>query len=436
MEIEKYNSKINQNELELSSIKNEKEKLQLQLEEYKKKLDNNNIEHNNEINKIREELNILKKEKDEEQIKKEENIIRNKELIQKIIKLEKKLEEYEIENIQMKDNLIKLKEYEEKSQKYEKEIAKLKANEEELLLKNKEIFMKYKKIKKEQNEVNNINNDKNKLLAKEKNNKIYLSINETIHEGIKCENCNKCPIYGERYKCSKCANYNLCKDCEEENSNTKRHPHNFIKMRNVEIVEKKNNIDIKKTINTNINEIKYTPPNNINDFNTKNISFSIENLIDTYLIYCGTKKFLIKLAIRNNSNIQYPEGLVINNIDKSTLVPYISIEEINIKKLKPNETHNFSCLYYYIESLEPSLYFTYIGIYYNNEIIGKPIQINLNFIEKTNFELADIFINKFNMITFDSKELVVNSLIKRNCNFIEALNYLLNKIDPNKKIKK
>ena len=54
------------------------------------------------------------------------------------------------------------------------------------------------------------------------------------HYGIKCEACGKEPIYGYRYKCSVCKNYNLCGDCEEINSQTKKHKHNFIKIRNPE----------------------------------------------------------------------------------------------------------------------------------------------------------------------------------------------------------
>ena len=57
---------------------------------------------------------------------------------------------------------------------------------------------------------------------------------KTPHYGIKCEECGKNPIYGNRYKCSVCKNYNLCEDCEEINSQKKKHKHNFIKIRKAE----------------------------------------------------------------------------------------------------------------------------------------------------------------------------------------------------------
>ena len=38
----------------------------------------------------------------------------------------------------------------------------------------------------------------------------------TIHEGIACSQCNKCPIKGKRYKCIKCKDINLCEECENK----------------------------------------------------------------------------------------------------------------------------------------------------------------------------------------------------------------------------
>lgn len=41
-------------------------------------------------------------------------------------------------------------------------------------------------------------------------------INDVIHIGIKCNNCNINPIKGARYKCTICECYNLCEDCYDK----------------------------------------------------------------------------------------------------------------------------------------------------------------------------------------------------------------------------
>jgi hypothetical protein len=63
---------------------------------------------------------------------------------------------------------------------------------------------------------------------------INLSFVKTVHQGIKCNKCGMDPIIGYRYKCPICQNYNLCQNCEENNSQTGEHQHDFIKMRNQE----------------------------------------------------------------------------------------------------------------------------------------------------------------------------------------------------------
>ena len=53
--------------------------------------------------------------------------------------------------------------------------------------------------------------------------------NEIIHNGIKCNVCNKENIKGVRYMCTKCDNYNICSNCEQ---NIAHDPgHIFIKIR-------------------------------------------------------------------------------------------------------------------------------------------------------------------------------------------------------------
>ena len=63
---------------------------------------------------------------------------------------------------------------------------------------------------------------------------INFSLVKTVHQGIKCNKCGMDPIIGYRYKCPICKDYNLCQNCEEINSQTGEHEHDFIKMRNQE----------------------------------------------------------------------------------------------------------------------------------------------------------------------------------------------------------
>ena len=54
-------------------------------------------------------------------------------------------------------------------------------------------------------------------------------IEGVIHQ-VKCTACSIQPITGIRYKCTVCANFNLCQVCEEKFP----HEHNMIKMKFVE----------------------------------------------------------------------------------------------------------------------------------------------------------------------------------------------------------
>ena len=77
----------------------------------------------------------------------------------------------------------------------------------------------YERINKIINDKNIINrfiylidmHDKMFLKNTDKNKNDYnLSICDTVHHDIKCEQCLAEPIIGYRYKCSKCNDYNLC----------------------------------------------------------------------------------------------------------------------------------------------------------------------------------------------------------------------------------
>ena len=85
-------------------------------------------------------------------------------------------------------------------------------------------------------------NDMSEIIMKsnigKKEENMKFSFCNTVHFGIKCEQCNRNPITGYRYKCSECPNYNLCQECEEKNSLNGKHPHDFIKIRNIKINKK------------------------------------------------------------------------------------------------------------------------------------------------------------------------------------------------------
>lgn len=48
-----------------------------------------------------------------------------------------------------------------------------------------------------------------------------------VHEGTKCLGCGAMPIKGIRYTCLQCANFDLCKICEEKG----RHAHALLQIR-------------------------------------------------------------------------------------------------------------------------------------------------------------------------------------------------------------
>jgi len=99
----------------------------------------------------------------------------------------------------------------------------------------KKIEESHNRIKEEQEENDQI---KNKNLQSIKQNQQP----KLIHEGYKCNLCNKTPIIGLRYKCTFCYDFNLCENCYNDIlQNKKSHynnNHKFIKID--KIIEKSN----------------------------------------------------------------------------------------------------------------------------------------------------------------------------------------------------
>ena len=63
---------------------------------------------------------------------------------------------------------------------------------------------------------------KNNFENEEDNIKMPSSVEE--HTGIPCNGCGMCPIYGIRYKCIICSDFDYCEKCEEEKGYVHEHP--------------------------------------------------------------------------------------------------------------------------------------------------------------------------------------------------------------------
>ena len=464
--LKEYNEKKeNENDINIKLLE-EKTILLMKNEEEKKKIKNECINKNKElIDIIKEKENIIKEYKinqKKEEEKLNQLIKKNKNSSEQIGKLKKEIEEYKkkikeindknkntiIDNNTNKNNKILNKNIvnDQQSEEYKKNLEYIKSKY------NTELNKKIKEILKTKFD-NNIYNEINKQseiilnnylqnledfekkrrndfsqIMNNKNINLNFDINKTMHEGIKCEKCLMKPIIGERYKCSICPDYNLCKKCEEENYNTLKHKHNFIKIRyaNIENINKK--IDIKKPINMNYNiERKCVTNKN----NNEKYSFIIENIQKIYLIYCETKKYEIVLKIKNNSNFEYPEQTqIIYNEKNSTLEPINKIIKINT--LIPNKTQNIKLIYDNLETKKSGYYYSFFNFEINGDKIDD-IKINIKILENNDFELVEIFKNKINIYSFKSdNNTIIKALKKNSYNFEKTFSYLL-EIEDKKK---
>ncbi len=89
-----------------------------------------------------------------------------------------------------------------------------------------------------------LNEIKEKINFIEKKKYINESLNNIIHYGIKCSNCNQLNFKGIRYKCLTCPNYNVCQDCENLLITQHCPDHFFLRIHNSYLYDsiKKNNI--------------------------------------------------------------------------------------------------------------------------------------------------------------------------------------------------
>ena len=341
------------------------------------------------------------------------------------------------------------KEYQEKQNIIEKDL------ENKYKLKENEMQKKYNQMP-------------NLLENRYKNNNISnlnLSKCNTFHYGIKCQNCQKEPIIGYRYKCSQCSNYNLCQDCEDENS----HPHNFIKMRNAEqdinkiqyenrspkisINKDDDNDPFPETINKNdvLNINNFEEEDNKINNRDKEEGFNIfnndengmqeeneaeEDLDQKYSFECINKSNLIKeimegeskakisVALKNNSNATWPK-------DQTKLICDLNsnfiLNDIPLSPQKYNEIKNYDIYFRDLDKYPTGDYKSILGFEINGKQIGEQIEIKIIIKESNNDELEKVnsFRDNYSLSKEDYSDGIILDLLKaHNFKFEEAFSSL------------
>ena len=260
------------------------------------------------------EIEIKKNKNEIKQINiQNENEQKKKEILKKIeINYKKQKEQYKNELKNIKEDIVTKveKEYENKLKNQINNLMleidnKRKDIENELKT---EFLNKYQnsEIQFEQKFIEMSGITKSKILEIDEKNK-KSNIN-SVHNNIDCKKCKQNPIIGYRYKCSICLDYNLCEKCEEQNSVTLEHPHNFIKIRksknNDNLFLNNNNIfndhsDNNNNFNNNNNFINNNYKNNNNNFKNNNYNNNNNNFINNN--YNNNNNNFINNNIKNNS---------------------------------------------------------------------------------------------------------------------------------------
>ena len=168
-----------------------------------------------------------------------------------------------------------------------------------------------------------------------------------LHNGIKCERCQKLPIMGHRYKCPKCFNYNLCEECEQLNSEIEFHPHNnFMLIR-------------------------------IPEGAPLNTGYSYDCLTGNLEIHqkYGIDNFSVKLELLNSGNQKWPELKSILKCRKE--ISTIFCKNLLLPAIDMNETTEINLLFEKCDKIPRGEYLCYAQFYINNKVIRGPIQIKV-----------------------------------------------------------
>ena len=85
---------------------------------------------------------------------------------------------------------------------------------------------------------------------KKSNENSLLSTSNIVHSNVICDGCGVQPIFGNRYKCTICDDFDYCEACEDLNSESHKHP--FLKIRKPDFAPIKIKCSIKEIVQEEI----------------------------------------------------------------------------------------------------------------------------------------------------------------------------------------
>ena len=446
------------------AVENE-EKVKSELENQKNKIElyeKENLKKEEEISKLKKSL-----EESTDKINKKDEILKSYEAEMKkqksnIEMLQREKDTFESKIKEMNDKMIneevheeqfnpnKIREEVNKNVKahYEKDIEN-KINEINKVLNKKleekinELEQHYlKKFNQKEEQMNFVYNQNNQKINElngyllnikggQDNNIQNINKCETVHNGIKCQKCLQEPIIGYRYKCSVCLDYNLCQICEEKNSISGDHQHDFIKIRK-EL--KSNDLPI-ANINNKINEKE-----NFNKIERKKKKKNIENSEYSYecinilqlslYIYEGTEEGKIEIILKNNGKQTWPEGRTKLFFERES---QINGNDIILRPQKPGEECKYDIILSGLKIFPPNQYKSYLGFYIGDDDFGEELVLTIIIKEKKtakkemeeNMDKINEFRNLFELSAEDfSDEKIFEALKQNNFDYEETFSQL------------
>jgi hypothetical protein len=403
----------------------------------------NNKDYENKLKQMEEKVKELESKEEEIKLKNQKIEILNKKLSDNTKDLEDKQKTID-------ESKIKISSYEEKIKSYEKdineyksqlehskiEIKNLKQNNEQIekdKIDEDNLKQKYEdQIKEEKEKAEKLMNENLALFKKNVENKyktqyeekekeleekisqMSLTINQSnmsmsnfkgqdyVHKNIRCEKCLIQPIKGIRYKCSECNKYNLCEKCEEENNQEPFHDeeHNFIKLRKP--------VDDKEKI----------------------YSYDCSNIILlNQFIYEGTEQCEIKILLKNNGNVKWPEKKTKLIFDESS---QIKADNITLLSQNVEEEKEYIVKFENLGNLKKGEYKSYLLFNVKGKNYGDKLTLIINVKEKEEMNEMEKYMKKieefrstFNLSENEyTNEKIFDILKEHNLNFEEAFSSL------------